>query len=136
MQLRGAMLYVKDLEPMKRFYGEVLGMQPTPQESTDVCATFDDGEIRFMLHAIPAAIAEKIEIASPPQPRENHPVKLIFAVSDVEGARQRLESLGVQTLRRPWQKPGEACDALDPEGNIFQLCSSADHSRRSVSPGS
>ena len=136
MQLRGAMLYVKDLEPMKRFYGEVLGMQPT-QESTNVCVTFDDGEIRFMLHAIPASIAEKIEIASPPQPRENHPVKLIFAVSDVEGARQRLESLGVQTLRRPWQKPGEACDALDPEGNIFQLCSSAaDPSLRSASPAS
>jgi len=51
-------------------------------------------------------------------------VKLIFEVKDVEGERERLESLGVQTLRRPWQQRGEACDAIDPEGNIFQLCSS------------
>jgi len=49
-------------------------------------------------------------------------VKLIFEVTDVESERARLESLGIQVLRRPWQKPGETCDAVDPEGNIFQIC--------------
>jgi len=37
-------------------------------------------------------------------------VKLVFEVKDVEAERSRLESLGIQTLRRPWQKAGEACD--------------------------
>src|SRR5215469_16524594 len=78
----------------------------------------------FSLHAIPAEIAKNIEIASPPTPREEHPVKLIFEVKDVESECARLESLGIQLVRRPWHKPGEACDAVDPEGNVFQICSS------------
>jgi predicted enzyme related to lactoylglutathione lyase len=123
MQLRGAMLYVKDLERMKRFYGDMLGVQPDNQEWTDVWATFDTGGARLALHAIPAEIAKSIEIAVPPPPREKDPVKLIFEVKDVESERVRLESLGIRMVRRPWQKPGEACDAVDPEGNVFQICS-------------
>lgn len=124
MQLRGAMLYVRDLERMKRFYGDMLGIEATNQNWTNAWVTFDAGDVRFALHAIPAGIAENIEVRCPPVPREHEPVKLIFEVKDVEGERERLESLGVQMLRRPWQQSGEACDAVDPEGNIFQLCSS------------
>jgi predicted enzyme related to lactoylglutathione lyase len=118
------MLYVKDLEGMKRFYGQILGVEPTNQRSTDEWAAFDTGEIRFALHAIPADIAQDIDIASPPEPRESGAVKLIFAVDDVERERERLESMGIRTIRRHWQLSGEACDAVDPEGNIFQLCCS------------
>lgn len=122
------MLFVKDLERMKRFYGEMLGVQPTSQDQE--WADFDLGGVRFALHAIPAAIAETIEIASPPEPRADGAVKLIFAVKDVEAERDRLESLGSRAFRRSWQLPGRACDAVDPEGNVFQLCSSgADASR-------
>jgi len=121
MQLRSAILYVKDLERMKRFYGEMLGASPTNQGWTDRWATFETGGACFSLHAIPAEIANRIEIESPPVPREEHSVKLIFETKDVELERARLESLGIQVLRRPWQKPGEACDAVDPEGNIFQI---------------
>jgi len=108
---------------MERFYGAMLGTSPTNQEWTDVSTTFETGCADFSLHAIPAEIAKGIEIESPPIPREEHPVKLIFEVKDVEAERARLESLGIQTLRRPWQKAGEACDAVDPEGNVFQICS-------------
>jgi predicted enzyme related to lactoylglutathione lyase len=121
MQLRIAMLYVKDLERMKGFYGEMLGVEPTNQTLTDVWATFHTGGVLFALHAIPADIAKKIEIDCPPVPREGEPVKLLFEVEDVEAERARLESLGILMLRRPWQHPGEACDAVDPEGNIFQI---------------
>lgn len=109
---------------MKRFYGEMLDASPTNQDWTDEWATFDTGGARFALHAIPAESAKNIEIKSPPTPREEDPVKLIFEVEDVESERARLESLGIQMLRRPWQKSGKACDAVDPEGNIFQICSS------------
>ena len=117
------MLYVKDLERMKQFYGDMLGVQPTNKEWTDVWATFDTGGARFALHVIPAEIAKHIEIMSPPTPREKDPVKLIFEVKDVESERARLESLGIKMLRRPWQQSGEACDAIDPEGSVFQICS-------------
>src|SRR5262249_32852274 len=83
MKLRGAFLYVKDLQRMKRFYSE-LGAQPTNHDSTDVWATFEAGGAQFTLHAIPAEIARNIEINSPPTPREAAPLKLIFEVSDVE----------------------------------------------------
>jgi len=124
MQLRSAILYVKDLERMKHFYSEVLSTNPSNQDGTDTWATFETGGARFSLHAIPAEIAKSIVIASPPSPREQHAVKLIFEVKDVEVEHARLESLGVQMLRRAWQKPGEACDAVDPEGNVFQICCS------------
>ena len=124
MQLRGAILYVKDLERMKQFYGDMLGVEPTNQSWADVWTAFDSGGARFCLHAIPVALAMNIEIATPPVMREDEVVKLIFEVKDVEAERERLESLGIQTIRRPWQKPGEACDAVDPEGNVFQICSS------------
>ena len=124
MQLHSAILYVKDLERMKHFYAEMLGAKPTNQDWTDTWATFETGGARFSLHAIPAEIAKNMVIESPPIRREQHAVKLSFEVMDVESERARLESLGVQMLRRPWQKPGEACDAVDPEGNVFQICSS------------
>ena len=102
----------------------MLGANPTNNDCLDAWATFETGDTRFALHAIPAEIAKNIEIKSPPIPRETDSVKLIFEVEDVESERARLESLGIQVLRRPWQKSGEACDAVDPEGNVFQICSS------------
>src|SRR5215469_7307312 len=125
MQLQSAILYVKDLDRMKRFYAEMLGTKPTNQDWTDTWATFETGGARFTLHVIPAEIAKNIVIESPPIRREQHAVKLSFKVRDVESERVRLESLGVQMLRRPWQKPGERCDAVDPEGNVFQIWSSS-----------
>jgi len=110
---------------MKHFYSEMLGTNPINRDWTDVWATFETEGARFSLHAISAEIAKNIQIESPPTIREQHPLKLSFEVKDVESVRARLESLGVQMLRRPWQKPGEACDGVDPEGNVFQICSSA-----------
>ena len=123
--MQNAILYVKDLQRMKRFYSEMLGVQAANPDWTDAWATFDTGGARFSLHAIPAEIAKTIVIESPPTPREQQAVKLSFEVKDVESERARLESLGAQTVRRPWQKTGEACDAVDPEGNVFQICLSA-----------
>ena len=84
-------------------------------------ALFDTEGTRVALHAIPAEHAGDIEISCPPQARESNPVKLIFAVDDVRSERARLEAMGVTMLPRPWQKPDEACDGVDPEGNIFQI---------------
>lgn len=117
------MLYVKDLERMKQFYGQLLRFQPSNDDSTGVWAVFQNGGVQFALHAVPSHIAASIEITSPPEPRENDPVKLIFEVEDVEAERERLDSIGIRTLRRPWQQTGKAFDAIDPEGNILQICS-------------
>jgi predicted enzyme related to lactoylglutathione lyase len=118
------MLCVKDLKRMEQFYSDLLRVAPANQNWVDVWAVFNTGGVQFALHMIPSDVAKNIEIASPPVPRESEPVKLVFEVEDVEQERERLESLGIQTMRRAWQKNGEACDAVDPEDNVFQLCSS------------
>jgi catechol 2,3-dioxygenase-like lactoylglutathione lyase family enzyme len=111
------MLFVKDLRLMVAFYGDVLGLKPVAETRTGNWVEFDAGGARFALHAIPPEMAEQVEISSPPRPREKSPVKLIFEVADVERERARLEALGIAMLIRPWG----GCDAVDPEGNIFQL---------------
>jgi catechol 2,3-dioxygenase-like lactoylglutathione lyase family enzyme len=122
MRLNRAMIYVNDLPRMAAFYGDVLGLKPIEETRMDTWVEFEAGAARFSLHAIPARIAEQIEISSPPRPREKSPVKLSFEVEDVASERRRLESLGVTVVRRPWG----AFDGIDPEGNVFGICSALD----------
>ena len=117
MKLTRALLFVKDLDRMAAFYAETLGLKPIAESRTDTWIEFETGGARLALHAIPAGIADTIEIQQPPKPRENNPVKLIFEVENLAAERGRLEACGVPTRPHHWG----ACDATDPEGNIFQL---------------
>ena len=72
MRLGLVLIYVKDLDRMAAFYGEILGLQAIESTRTESWVEFEAGGIRFGLHAIPAAIAEGIEIASPPRAREDN----------------------------------------------------------------
>jgi predicted enzyme related to lactoylglutathione lyase len=131
MRLDCAMLYVKDLPRMKEFYGQMLRSQPVNAEWIETWAVFEAGGARFALHAIPEEHARHVEISSPPRARETSAVKLIFAVDDVPAERSRLEALGITMLQRPWQKANDACDGVDPEGNVFQI--SAAHRSATIS---
>jgi catechol 2,3-dioxygenase-like lactoylglutathione lyase family enzyme len=118
MRLHRAMIFVKDLHLMAKFYGDTLGLKALEEARAGSWAEFDAGSARLVLHAIPSHIADQIEISAPPRPREENPVKLIFVVEDVESERARLAVLGITMMPRPWG----ACDGIDPEGNIFQIC--------------
>ena len=117
MRLAGAMIYVKDLARLRGFYEGTLGLRAIEETRTDSYVEFDAGGVRFALHAIPAHMAEGIEISCPPRVRETNPVKLIFAVDDLEREQARLQSLGVTVIARPWG----GCDGIDPEGNVFGI---------------
>lgn len=119
MRLNRAMIYVKDIDRMAAFYGNTLGLKPIEETRMENWVEFEAGAATFALHAIPSEIADGIEIASPPQPREMNPVKLSFEVDDAASERQRLESLGVPIVQRPWG----SYDGIDPEGNIFGIYS-------------
>lgn len=121
MRLASAMIFVKDLDRMAGFYTDTLGLKPVEETRLENWVEFEGAGARFSLHAIPAAIASQIQIASPPQPREQGAVKLSFEVGDAAAEIQRLEALGVPLLRRPWG----AVDAVDPEGNVFGIVSKA-----------
>src|SRR5215472_17405917 len=116
MRLRRAMLFVKDLDRMADFYGHKLGLKAIEETRTESWAAFDSG---LALHAVPPEIGDRIAISTPAKPRAENPIKLIFEGADVASEQKRLEALGLTMLPRPWG----ACDGIDPEGNIFQICS-------------
>jgi catechol 2,3-dioxygenase-like lactoylglutathione lyase family enzyme len=118
MQLQRAMIFVKDLEGMAAFYGDALGLVPIAETRTTSWVEFETGGGRLALHGIPPEIAGDIKVTSTPLAREDNPIKLVFAVDDVEREHARLVALGVSMMRRPWG----ASDGVDPEGNIFQIC--------------
>lgn len=117
MRLHSVLLFAKDLPRMSAFYGGSLGMIEVEGTSSDTYVEFHAGDARLALHAIPPEISSQFEVTSPPQPREDTPVKLIFAVDDLQAECERLRTLGVPFTLRPWG----AADVIDPEGNIFQL---------------
>jgi predicted enzyme related to lactoylglutathione lyase len=117
MRLHGAMLFVKDLTLMTAFYSEVLGLQPRQDTRLDNWVEFRDGRSQFSLHAIPAAAAAGIGVASPPRAREESPIKLTFEVHDVDATLAKIAAMGLPLLPRPWG----ATDAVDPEGNVLGL---------------
>lgn len=106
---------------MAAFYASVLGPRPIEETRMESWVEFEAGAAKLALHRIPPGIADQIRISSPPEPRENNPVKLNFEVDDIAFERQRLESLGVTIMQRPWG----TCDGVDPEGNVFGLYSTA-----------
>ena len=120
MQLQRAMIFVKDLNRMAAFYGDMLGLKPVAETRTGSWVEFNAGNASLALHAIPPYLADGIEISSPPRVRETNPTKLVFAVEDVQSGRARLEELGVTIVLRPWG----TCDGVDPEGNVFQISAS------------
>ena len=117
MQIGSAVLYVSDLPAMTKFYAEVLGLEPIAGDHADVWREFHAGAFRLGLHQIPRDILENLQPPPSVTPRERTPIKLVFAVPDVEMARTKLEAVGVMVLVRPWG----GCEVVDPEGNIFGL---------------
>lgn len=119
MTLKSAMIYVKDFPRMREFYSALLGVAPHNKEWTETWAEYSTGEAAFSLHAIPAQIAESIEIATPPAMREEVPVKLTFESADLSELRARVKAIGGDIVVRPWQVEEREFDIVDPEGNIL-----------------
>ena len=117
MQLGTVMIYAKDLPLMAAFYEQTLGLPAIAETRTEHWVELRAGAVKIALHAIPAHIAAEIKITSPPEAREQTPLKLLFAVPNVAAEAARLKALGVTIFERPWG----GCDAMDPEGNIFGL---------------
>ncbi|QMV72259.1 VOC family protein [Comamonas piscis] len=116
----GVVLYVKDIERVAQFYAQVLGLQVQHREPGWVVLA--STAFQLELHAIPADIAERIHISTPPQRRENVALKFFVTVPSLADAGAIADSLGGALLQAAWAGPGfRACNAVDCEGNVFQL---------------
>jgi predicted enzyme related to lactoylglutathione lyase len=113
-------VYAKDLPRMAAFYQSVLTLAPV-HESPELVVLRAPG-IELLLHAIPPHIAAGIDITVPPVPREEVALKFFFTVSSLALAAEAAARHGGEVLAAQWQGPGFSVrNAVDPEGNIFQL---------------
>ncbi len=73
------------------FYAAIVGIEPRTVDAAS--AVFESGPLQFVIVRIPRHIAERIDIADPPEPRRT-PLKLVFAVEDIGRAPDRAAALG------------------------------------------
>lgn len=120
----GVMVYAKDVERLALFYRAVLQLELNPDESEPEHGylVLEARGSQLIIHAIPAAYADEIKIQTPPVVREECALKFFFTVHDLKHAGDVAAELGgsvdqqVCGSARYWY-----CNALDPEGNVFQL---------------
>jgi predicted enzyme related to lactoylglutathione lyase len=120
--LSGAVVYAKDLGRVSAFYAGVLGFRVAHSEGGYV--VLESPAFQLVIVAIPEHIAETIDLAEPPVPRTDTPIKLVFPVASIEAARAAAASRGgeLNPPEREWQFHGfRVCDGRDPEGNVVQF---------------
>jgi len=120
--LIGAVLYAKDLQRLVEFYSAVACLDV--QSVQKGFAILGRESSQLVIVRIPKRIADTIDISTPPERREDTPIKLVFSVEDIASVRNRATERGgaINTVEREWEFEGaRVCDGHDPEGNIFQI---------------
>jgi predicted enzyme related to lactoylglutathione lyase len=109
-----------DVRRLADFYEAVLGVTPTNNGSEDVRLRNDREEV--LVHSVPASVAKTISIQSPPEARENSPLKPVFDVDSLPAALEAVERNGGVSTGRTFSMDGlTRHDVLDPDSNVIQL---------------
>lgn len=120
----GLFIYAKDLERLANFYQEILGMSRA--HAAPGLVVLRSSDLQITVNAMPAYVAAQVDISSPPAKRDNVAYKFFFTVPSLQQASQTAAALGGEVLPEQWSGPGFiVCNAVDPEGNIFQVRESA-----------
>jgi len=116
----GVLIYAKNLDLLAQFYAQILGMRELHRR--DEIVVLQSAHLQLLIHAIPAPIAEHVHVSTPPAKRDNVALKFFATVDSMAAARALAVQLGGQVFDDEWQGPGfVACNAMDCEGNVFQL---------------
>lgn len=116
----GLFIYALDPERVARFYESVAGMARL--HGTEELIILQSPDIQLLVHRIPAEYADRAAVSAPPQRRENTVLKFFFTVPNLAGARTAAARLGGEVFSENWRGPGFiVCNAMDPEGNVFQV---------------
>lgn len=120
----GALIYAQDLDRLSAFYQALLGMRVLKADPEH--HVIESADAQLIIHAIPPHIASTFTIASPPVPRDEQAIKLFFTLASRRDASETLERLGGRFIGPVYDGPGfQAQNAVDPEGNIFHLRTTA-----------
>jgi catechol 2,3-dioxygenase-like lactoylglutathione lyase family enzyme len=117
-----AVIYAKDLERLVAFYA-ALGLRVDETKRGDFAVLLGP-DLELSIIQIPKQVASQIEISTPPQARTRTPIKLAFFVPSIDQALEATRALGgrVKDDAKRWEFRGHALqDAVDPEGNVYQL---------------
>lgn len=118
----GAVIYAKHLDRLVRFYSS-FGLDVDEAKPGDY-AVLKGEHVELSIVQVPEHIASQIELADPPEIRSRTPIKLAFAVASIDDALRAATALGGRTDdgSQRWKFRGFAIqDAIDPEGNVYQL---------------
>ncbi|MGH1464719.1 MAG: VOC family protein [Cognatishimia sp.] len=120
--IKGAVLYAKTLENLRRFY---LGLGGRLIEGVDgEFAAIATSDAELIILQTPERIASQIVIETPPEIRTAMPVKPIVNVASIEEVLQNLPDLGGMIVpgSSQWRfRQYLVQDIVDPEGNVIQL---------------
>lgn len=113
----GIVIFSGDAARLARFYAGVTGL-PSRHDEAGVAVLASDA-FELVLHALPGEAAGKAS-----RVRADAYVKPVFAVPLLADARARVRALGgaMAPAADEWEGRGfRACEAVDPDGNVFQL---------------
>jgi predicted enzyme related to lactoylglutathione lyase len=120
----GGLIYAKNMERLSAFYETLLSMSKIHVSADHI--VLESPDFQLIVHAMPSDIARTVVVESPPERREQTPIKLFFTIPSISAARSQAAKLGGEIYSDRWQGPGfGVCNACDPEGNIFQVRESA-----------
>jgi catechol 2,3-dioxygenase-like lactoylglutathione lyase family enzyme len=103
---------VKDIQEAKRFYGEILGLQQSPNSPADDWVEYEVGNVTL---AVMTPETHEYEFAPLP------PGTLALRVPDVAEAKAKLEEAGVQ-VNEMWDSGKcHGAGVRDPSGNPILL---------------
>jgi predicted enzyme related to lactoylglutathione lyase len=120
-----AVLYVKDLDPMRSFYEACFQMEVV--DAAHEYCVLESEPLTLSLVRVPEQIAAAIVVSVPPSRRKGVPIKLAFVVVSIDSLRTLVADFGgvVDPATSQWEfRGGIHCDAVDPEGNVLQLVQS------------
>ena len=116
----GLFIYAFDMQRLAGFYEAVAGMRRL-HASTEL-VVLQSADLQLLVHQTPPQYARDIVITTPPQRREDTALKFFFTVPSLDNARVLAMSLGGEVFNENWAGPGfVACNAMDCEGNVFQV---------------
>lgn len=111
----GAILYASNTKTLADFYCQTFGF--TSQHANSERHILRTQGMQLIIHQFPHFVTLGEQRAA----RKNT-LKLFFTTDDIERCKATIERLGGQLLHGTWQGPGfTLANALDPEGNPFQL---------------
>ena len=108
------LIFASDIAKLREFYRGLLERDPVDDEPGWVVFQTDQGQLA--LHAMHGGSGDT-------EPRTDTAIKYVFVVDDLHQTRARLEALGARLRDVFTYGERSFFDAIDPEGNVFQIAS-------------